>query len=129
MRRIGHLFHHFKSSLNEVQNTDNAAVTPADMLMRRNFDVLKDAIFVYTSGENDELKAGLKISLCYLLKKLCKIVKGSFLMNDRDNDANEIDKFLEVFSLNENLIFGDATNTLNNQRHKKLRRPEQLPTE
>ena len=50
-------------------------------------------------------------------------------MNDRDNDANEIDKFLEVFSLNENLIFGDATYTLNNQRHKKLRRPEQLPTE
>lgn len=44
-------------------------------------------------------------------------------MNYDDRKAEEIDKFLEVLSLNGNYIFGDAMYTLNRNRQTKLRKP------
>ena len=99
------------------------------MLCRRNFVVLVDAIESYTRSDTDEVKSGLKINLYYLIRKMVKIQKGTYLMNDCDEMAAELDKFQEVLSLNYNLVFSDATYNLNRRRQIKLRRPEELPSE
>ena len=106
-----------------------AVVSSQDMLVRKNFSVLTESVAAYTCSETTETKAGLKISFLYLIKKFAKNQKALNRMNDQDDKAGEIDKFLEVLSLNENYIFGDATYTLNRNRQTKLMKPEQLPLE
>ena len=63
------------------------------------------------------------------LMKFAKFTRGSFLVKNQDEKANEISKFDEVLELNQNFIFGDATYALNKNKQVKLRRPEQLPAE
>jgi hypothetical protein len=125
MRRIAALYTEFKSRA----NTPPTLVGSEDMLIRRNFSVLTESIFAYTLTDTEETKAGLKNALFYLIKKFAKIQKAVSLMNDNDQNAAEIDKFLEVLSLNGNFIFGDATYTLNRNRQTKLRKPDKLPLE
>jgi hypothetical protein len=121
MRRIAGLYMCFQKSSAEESTTS------AEMLVRRHFHVLERAIEEYTSGGESGLKPGLKLSLFYLIKKMAKIVKASYLVKNLDNEAAEVDRFLEVLALNESIIFGDAIYAINKGRQTKLRRPEQLP--
>lgn len=50
-------------------------------------------------------------------------------MDGMDEKASEIDMFCEVFQLNKDFIFGDATYALNRNRQENLRKPEALPLE
>ena len=126
MRRLGHLFLHFKSSL----PSSSPLPTAVDMVTRRNFESLTKAIKTYCSkDDSEEIKAGLKHALQYLIKTMASICKGTYLINNEDDKASEVDKFLEVFSLHRNILFGDAAYNLNRNRQTNLRRPEQLPAE
>jgi hypothetical protein len=44
-------------------------------------------------------------------------------------NANEVDKFVDVLSLNYNFLFGDAVYSINKNREVKLRKPEEMPSE
>jgi hypothetical protein len=127
MRRLAYLFLAFK---NTCESAEVQVSSSSDMLNRKNFPYLEDAISQYTcSSVGDGLKAGLKTALNYLLKRFSKVAKASLLVRGEDEKASEIDKFLDVFQLNQNHIFGDATYKLNRNRQEKLRRPTQLPSE
>jgi len=70
----------------------------SDMLARRSLPMLEQAIVACTEEETDtSLKAGLKIGLLYLVKKLAKIVKASYLMQEEDDKAADVAKFIEVY--------------------------------
>jgi len=120
MRRLSTLYQAFK----KVKQTSSSE----DMLVRRNFDSLRTAIEETTTSDG-EVKAGLKTALYYLLQNFAKVLKGSYLINDEDDRAEEIDKFLQILALNHNLVFGDAAYILNKNRQMKLRCPESLPSE
>ena len=87
------------------------------MMERQNFPALDQAIGKYTTQDDIDLKA----SLYYLLKTMAKIVKGTFIVNDEDDKATEIDKFVVVLELNHASLFGDAYK-INLSRQTKLRR-------
>lgn len=57
------------------------------------------------------------------------ILKGTYLINDQDAMADAVDKFMHVFEMNHNFIFGDAIYAMQKNRNEKLRRPEALPLE
>lgn len=126
MRRLGGLYKIFSERMREEGIT---LVDSRDMLTRKYFDHLLLSIDEFTIGENDTIKAGLKIGLYYLIKKFAKIVKGSYLLCDNDVGANEIDKFSEILELHETTILGSARYILNRNRQTNLRRPENLPVE
>ena len=122
MRRLANLFLKFKE----------AKVSPEEcsvihMFQRDNFDYLERAIKETTIRTDNSMKSGLKVALFYLIKKACKIVKGSFLVAEDDASASEVGKFVEVLELHYNLVFGDAMYQLNTNRCTRLRKPEQLP--
>lgn len=64
-----------------------------------------------------------------MLKSAAKIVKGTYLIEDKDELSNNVDKFVSVLELSSNYLFGDATYKINQQRQIKLRKPEALPQE
>ena len=61
-------------------------------------------------------KPGFKIGLFYLIKVSIKLVKGSFLIKDNENDARRIDNFLWVFELLKDTIFSDVLEQVNTDR-------------
>ena len=80
--------------------------------------VLEETI-LNNSSDNGKVKPGLKIALAYVLKTASKIMKASFLMDDKDEEAAEIDKFVAVLNLNHNYVFGDAQYLLQKGRQIK----------
>ena len=85
--------------------------------LKRELKVLSEAVEIYTTyAESTEIKSGLKCALYYLIKKACNIIKSSHLMEGRDEATAEIDKFIPVFELNHEFIFGDATYQINHRR-------------
>ena len=127
LRRLSTLYLIF---LRITSSTAGVEQTFLDMLMRKNFNDFEQAVREYTAGSGEnQMKSGLKLSIYYLIKKVSKIVKASFLVKEEDTMASEIDNFIAVLSLNYHHVFGDALYYLNRKRQVKLRRPEQLPQE
>ena len=69
------------------------------------------------------------IGFLYLLKKSAKILRCLCLSDNDDAGSEEISRFVCVFEMWEDLIFGDAQYELNKRRQVKLRKPEELPHE
>ncbi|KAJ8018484.1 hypothetical protein HOLleu_43501 [Holothuria leucospilota] len=128
MRRLGSLYQCFKEQ-HVIHGTSSLKIgTARDMFQRGNFDCLSEAISAYTE-DGCELKSGLKIGLYYLLKKACKIVKATHLVQRQDGEASEIDSFVAILELNQNFLFGDAAYQINKNRQASLRKPAALPLE
>ncbi|KAJ8050230.1 hypothetical protein HOLleu_03349 [Holothuria leucospilota] len=105
----------------------------AEMFIRANFTHLEQAVIEYTTkgfgNSTDDLKHGLKTAIYYLIKKACKLIRGMYLIDDEDDKASDVDKFIDVFELSHDYLFGDATYAMNRNRNEKLRKPEALPLE
>ena len=135
MRRLASLFMTFKEISGERCSDSCVHSDSSSMLVRSHFSSLEEAIdrrcidADEIESASSKLKAGLKISYYYLLKKMAKIMKATFLERDEDSKAAEIDKFTDVLALNHNVVFGDAMYKINKNRQTKLRRPENLPRE
>ncbi|XP_071823328.1 uncharacterized protein [Apostichopus japonicus] len=128
MRRLASLYRCFKEQ-HEIHGTGPLeSGTARDMFQRGNFNCLTEAISSY-SGESNELKSGLKIALYYLLKKSCKIVKATHLVEGQDACAEEIDQFVATLELNRNYLFDDAKYQGNKNSQANLRNPAALPLE
>ena len=124
MRRLATLFLHFKD-----QSYTSFYQNSSDMCRRENFLFLRKAIEECTTKEDSSLKASLKAAIYYLLKNLAKVVKGSFLMENRDLDARAMDDFITILEMCKDNIFGEATQKIHKDRQIKLRKPQQLPLE
>ncbi|XP_071823694.1 uncharacterized protein [Apostichopus japonicus] len=128
MRRLASLYRCFKEQ-HEIHGTGPLERgTARDMFQSGNFYCLTEAISSY-SGEGNELKPGLKIGLFYLLKKSCKIVKATHLVEGQNASAEEIDQFVAILELNHNYLFGDAKHQIDQSRKANLRNPAALPLE
>lgn len=126
MRRLAGLFIKFRKHL--PADVDKETVELVDMFRRKNFHSFEMAVKEYTTRNGGtDIKSGLKMSVYYLIKKSAKILKAIFYIKEDDKTSEEIDKFVNVLSVNQNMLFGDAQYHINKARQIKLRRPEQLP--
>ena len=101
-----------------------------------NFDHLRTAVVNMTSlnegeGTHDaDVKYGLKNTLYYLLLTMANLLKGAFLQKKGEEEsANEVDRFITVLKMNQNLVFGDAKYHINRARQERLRLPSRTPQE
>jgi len=124
MRRLGSLFVLFEEECRQLNEC--RAVEVKDMVCRSSFPALEVAVHNYTDSESG-MKASLKVSIYYLLKKLAKVVKSNHLVSQNDAAAMEVDRFVDVLTLNYDFLFGDSVHQANLNRQVKLGKPEQLP--
>ena len=109
MRMLANLYKEFKD---QKPPCPSKPATSVDMLENRNFPALEQVIQLYTSSGH-QLKAGLKGSLNYLLKKTASVVKANFIINHEDEKVSEIDKSVVVSQMHHTSLFGDATYNIN----------------
>ena len=124
MRRLGFLY--FELKKHKITKQHNNV---QDMFIRDNFDSLRDAIDIYSTSAEGNLKAGLKQNLIFLLKRSAKVIKAIAMSQGKDQDGSESNVFIEVLELWEDNIFGDAQYEINKRRQINLRRPKNLPNE
>jgi len=110
-----------------------------DMIRRKYYQALELAVQTATMAEKEEIKSGLKVSLYYLLnfsdnsslyhllKRLAKVVKSTLLVSGNDDDAAEVDNFVDALDRNKNYLFGDAVYKIRQNRETRLRKPEAMP--
>ena len=67
-------------------------------MKRKHFNDLIQTIVEMTSDEtSDETKAGLRLALGYVFKRLITILVGFYIQHDRMGETNEVDLFRKVF--------------------------------
>ncbi|XP_048247628.1 uncharacterized protein LOC124124735 isoform X1 [Haliotis rufescens] len=103
-------------------------MTGEDMFRRRNFTILEQAVEEVTTTEG-RLKYGLKNSLFYLLRQSANLLMLRSFGEEEDAKASEIEKFIHLLDLNQNILFGDAAYSINRSRQERLRMPEQQARE
>ena len=81
-----------------------------------------------TKKKNGGQKAGLKLSLGYILKKTKKVVLGYYTQKTLLDKAAEVERFASVLELNWDFIFYSAEMQCEQQRNA-LRRPQDMPLE
>lgn len=98
LREIARLFIEFKKVILEKQNRDPKSCS--EMFQRRNVSHLQEAIINLTVDKiTKKVKNGLQLTLRYLIKNVCEVMKASYLLNHQDDQAEEMDKFLSVLHL------------------------------
>lgn len=126
MRRLGTLYDCFKRKCRASSVEVSSAV---DMFKRTNFTILEDSIYSLTSENGDKVKNGLKVALGYVLKNVCKYLHGEYLIQGKDAEAAEINRFLAVLNFYWGSLFGDAEYANSIKRQEVLRKPQKLPKE
>ena len=124
MRRLGTLFDCFKRKCCASSVDASSAV---DMFKRSNFTILEDTIYTLTSENGDKVKSGLKVAFGYILKNVCKYLHGEYLIQGKDAQATEINRFLAVLNYHWASMFGDAEYANSIKRQEVLRKPQKLP--
>lgn len=96
-------------------------------MKRKHFNDLIQTIVEMTSDEtSDETKAGLRLALGYVFKRLITILVGFYIQHDRMDESNEVDLFRKVFEMNWAYTFQSAQVTTE-LHHNTLRKPTDLP--
>ena len=127
MRRLGVLYYCFKQKCHKAKVETTSAI---DMLKRKNFNLLEDTIYTLTADDKGEMKKnGLKVDYGYIIIKVSKYLHGEYLVQEKDEDAAEIDRFLTVFRFHWGAMFSDAETANAMKRHENLRKPQNLPSE
>ena len=125
MRRIANLYMHLLNQSNITHRYKNAL----DMFSQQNFRSLREAIDVYCTNVSGKMKPGLKQNLYYLLKRCAKALKALMMCDNKEEESDMVERFIQILELWEDFIFGDAQYELNKHRQINLRRPEMLPNE
>ncbi len=123
MRHLGALLRKFRMTGNDI------TLAGENMLDRRNFMALEDALDQVSHSDDGNLKAALKLALGYLLRKYIKIMKGYNTVQDRLEKNSELDHFQNVLDLNWDYLFGRCQVQVNSRRQDVLRRSARLPLE
>jgi hypothetical protein len=126
MRRLATLYLKY---VEECSRFGVSVCDSRDMLRRATYNQLHEAVVTYTTDSRDEIKTGLKNALYYLIKNFSKVIKGYYLVQCKDDQAAEIDKFVTVFEHNKLILFADAKYAINKNRQINLRKPCRLPDE
>lgn len=92
MRNLAHLYKNFENKPAINKKFNNAK----DLFLISNFTSLRAAIDDYSIDDNDNLKAGAKTNLHYLLIKAAKIFKATALVEAKSLEADIFEEFLCV---------------------------------
>ncbi len=113
----------------ELESIVGCHIDTRDMFRRKYLDELKDAIENFCRGEESgSIKAGLKYAIQFLLKRAADALKAKMYKEEKDEEAEDIRKWVEVFSGERNIMFGDAIYQLGVDSQRKLRMPGALPS-
>ena len=123
MRRMGNLLAKFQSVCSISTMSDE------DLIKRENFRNLEIAIEELTKKVDDQVKAGLKLSVGYLLKKSAKVIKASYIIEDQLSEADEVGRFLSVLDLDWDFMFRRSLSIVEGQREAVLKKPQSMPIE
>ena len=93
MRILAHLYSKFLDLKPKVDFKNSQ-----DMYAMRNFELIKEAVSIYTCTEND-IKAGLKVNVQYIIIKAVKILKATSITESREQETEMFEKFLSVFQV------------------------------
>ena len=122
MRVLGNL-------IMKMQKLSNTNLTGEDLLKRKNFGFLKKCIIEMTTDEDEEIKAGLRLSIGYVLEKLIKIMKGHYVWKNLMKEAEELDLFNAVLKMNWDYYMFFTAQIDCDVRRNSLRKPEDMPIE
>ena len=128
MRMLARLYLHFKE-----EKPDSCEVK--DLWNREYFYALRTEVNKMSEKESEamheaDVKYGLKNNLYYLLLNAANFLKGSFLeKKGEESSADEMERFITVLKMNQNLLFGDAKYFINKARQERLRLPSRTPQE
>lgn len=125
MRRLAHLLRHANQV---VAKSGGKELEGVDLLHRKNYHTLMQAIFSYTNV-NGVQKANLLVALSYLLRNAANIIMCEFLVVMEDDKAHEIELFLHVLKTRWQLITKQAMDSQYIRSQEVLRKPLQLPSE
>lgn len=106
-KRFKTLYGYFKGLKPPVQRYGHSL----DMFNKGNFDVLKSAIDKYCEDDG-ELKAGLKVSLKFLINTAAKLMEGLLFNEEQDHKASVKSSFLSVFKLWDRICLEKRTKNL-----------------
>ena len=110
MRRLGHLYNHFKKHKKEISFFSSCDQNnSADIFLRENFEILKWTVEIYTSSDKEEPKSGLQAGLYCLIKDAAEKWMGAYLGKNDDDPAEKVRKFMALLKLRKDEIFADAT--------------------
>ena len=123
MRRLGCLLSQFQS----VAGNEN--LKAEDMINRKNFAILTQALEDCCSADDGDVKHNLKLALGYLLKKTAHVLQGLCLIDGSDARYEEAGKFKQVLEFHWGELFGEAVYKADKRRQEKLRKPRELPLE
>lgn len=111
LREIARLFIEFKKVIMEKQNRDPKSCS--EMFQRRNVSHLQEAIINLTVDKiTKKVKNGLQLTLRYLIKNVCEVMKASYLLNYQDDQAEEMDECLSVLHLLWSSFFKNAEESI-----------------
>lgn len=110
MRQLAALYVTFKTQEAELGPLEKKDGNLGDLFYRCNFEHLEQALSSYSFNHKQGavIKYGSKIQLYYLVKKACKIMKSMCLIKNDEIRADSLDKFINIFEMNHDYIFGDA---------------------
>jgi hypothetical protein len=133
MRRLGHVFYHFREIAQQddsMQFTAADRVDVLDMFRRQNFNILEQACSEYTTADTEDGikdKSGLQLAVYYLMIKVAKIVRVFHLVSNDNARATETAEFLDVLHFSKDNMIGGAIYNTNKNRNTNLRRVQNLP--
>ncbi len=124
MRRLAYV----KVEMEKILGHD---INATDIFKQKHIDTLNDAVTNYCQLESSEgsIKAGLKYALQFLLKRAAKSLKELKLKEEKDQEAEELSKWISAFHGETNVAFGDAVYQLNIDSQRNMRMPKSMPSQ
>ena len=125
MREVAKVYLIFLN-LNPTKYFDNFK----DLFLPENFHLLRKAITSYGLKDDKQgIKSGSKSHLQYLIVNAVKVFNADSHLNNRKEETELLERFLNTFRTYENVIFGDARFQVEMSKKKRLNLPEELPLE
>ncbi|ELT93495.1 hypothetical protein CAPTEDRAFT_204876, partial [Capitella teleta] len=101
--------------------------SPEDLVKRRNWEFLKDAVAKFTTKEDNSPKYGLKNQEYYLILRFNNIMGECLAKEGHEAEVEEAKHFLLLMKYHQNSVFGDAKYMINQSRQERLRLPSRIP--
>ena len=104
IRLLASLYNVF-TSLDDIEKIHDNIM---DMFCRENFDNMCIAIERLTTGEDDQMKAGLRKNLSSVLTRSCKQLRDHLFLQKKEVESNELGAYLKCLKSNRDLILSSA---------------------
>lgn len=124
MRRLAHLLRYSY----EVTSESGTKLQGVDLLHRKNYSILMQAVLRYTN-RGGKHKPNLLVALSYLLRNAANIIMAEYLEVMRDDEALELEKFLHVLKIRWQVLTSAAIEAQQLRSQEVLRKPIELPLE